>query len=178
MTNYREILRLQSLGLNKSQIAQSVCCSRKTVIQVLNVAVEKGIRYPLLEDLSDRKLSELLFPNEHANPEYQMPDYEYVHKELQKNGVTLNLLWLEYCEKCREEGMLSEEWHPERNGNLKPEMVSCGSHKKVWWKCSEGHEWRAAVYSRAGTQETGCPVCVGVRKKPETLNVYLAQINN
>lgn len=35
-----------------------------------------------------------------------MPDYEYVHKELQKNGVTLNLLWLEYCEKCREEGDL------------------------------------------------------------------------
>ena len=106
MTNYRKILRLQSLRLNKSQIAQSVCCSRTTVIQVLNVAVEKGIRYPLLEDLSDRKLSELLFPNEHANPEYQMPDYEYVHKELQKNGVTLNLLWLEYCEKCREEGTL------------------------------------------------------------------------
>ena len=35
-----------------------------------------------------------------------MPDYEYVHKELQKSGVTLNLLWLEYCEKCREEGEL------------------------------------------------------------------------
>ena len=67
MTNYREILRLQSLGLNKSQIAQSVCCSRTTAIQVLNVAVEKGIRYPLPEDLSDRKLSELLFPNERAN---------------------------------------------------------------------------------------------------------------
>lgn len=73
--------------------------------------------------------------------------------------------------------MLSEEWHPERNGNLKPEMVSCGSHKKVWWKCSEGHEWRAVVYSRAGTQEAGCPVCAGLRKKNETLNVYLACIN-
>ena len=42
MTNYREILRLQSLGLNKSQIAQSLGCSRTTVIQVLNVAEEKG----------------------------------------------------------------------------------------------------------------------------------------
>ena len=73
--------------------------------------------------------------------------------------------------------MLSEEWRPERNGNLKPEMVSCGSHKKVWWKCSEGHEWRAVVYSRAGTLETGCPVCAGVRKKNETLNVYLAYVN-
>ena len=43
MTNYREILRLSSLGLNKTQIAQSAGCSRTTVIQVLNIAEEKGI---------------------------------------------------------------------------------------------------------------------------------------
>ena len=45
MTNYREILRLYSLGLNKSQIAQSLDCSRTTVIQVLNIAEEKRISY-------------------------------------------------------------------------------------------------------------------------------------
>lgn len=56
MTNYREILRLSSLGFNKTQIAQSVGCSRTTVIQVLNVAEEKGVSYPLPEDLSDKKL--------------------------------------------------------------------------------------------------------------------------
>lgn len=106
MTNYREILRLKKLGLNNSQIAQSLGCSRTTVIQVLNVAEEKGISYPLPEDLSDRKLSELLFPSDRSKPEYKMPDYKYVHRELQKNGVTLNLLWLEYCEKCCEEGEL------------------------------------------------------------------------
>ena len=106
MTNYREILRLKKLGLNNSQIAQSLGCSRTTVIQVLNVAEEEGISYPLPEDLSDRKLSELLFPSDRSKPEYKMPDYKYVHRELQKNGVTLNLLWLEYCEKCCEEGEL------------------------------------------------------------------------
>lgn len=45
MTNYREILRLKKLGLNNSQIAQSLGCSRTTVIQVLSVADEKGISY-------------------------------------------------------------------------------------------------------------------------------------
>ena len=35
-----------------------------------------------------------------------MPDYEYVGKELRKSGVTLNLLWLEYCEQCRNNGEL------------------------------------------------------------------------
>lgn len=107
MTNYREILRLSSLGLNKTQIAQSVGCSRTTVIHVLNIAEEKGISYPLPSDLSDRKLSELLFPSTKAKPKYKMPDYEYVGKELRKSGVTLNLLWLEYCEQCRNNGELS-----------------------------------------------------------------------
>ena len=36
----------------------------------------------------------------------QVPDYAYVHKELQRSGVTLNLLWLEYCEQCRVNGEL------------------------------------------------------------------------
>ena len=33
-----------------------------------------------------------------------MPDYASVHKELQRSGVTLNLLWLEYCNQCRAAG--------------------------------------------------------------------------
>ena len=33
-----------------------------------------------------------------------MPNYEKVHKEMQKSGVTLSLLWVEYCEECRANG--------------------------------------------------------------------------
>lgn len=75
MTNYREILRLSSLGLNKTQIAQSVGCSRTTVIQVLNIPEEKDISYPLPPDLSDRKLSELLFPGTKEQTKYKMDCY-------------------------------------------------------------------------------------------------------
>ena len=42
MTNYREILRLHSLGLNNTQAAAALGCSRTTVIQVLNLAESKG----------------------------------------------------------------------------------------------------------------------------------------
>lgn len=101
MTNYRQILRLHSLGLNKTQIAQSCGCSRTTVIQVLRRAEERCLCYPLPESISDKELSDLLFPQPSSKPEYKMPDYEYVHREMQKSGVTLNLLWLEYCEACR-----------------------------------------------------------------------------
>lgn len=54
------------------------------------------------------------------------------------------------------------QWHTDLNGSLTPEMVTAGSHKKVWWICREGHVWKAAVYSRTGKQQRGCPVCAGV----------------
>ncbi len=101
MTNYREILRLKSLGLNNSQIADTGICSRPTVIQVLQLAKQNGIQYPLPKDMSDAKLASILFPSNPEKPNYKMPDYEHVAKELMRDGVTLNLLWLEYCEQCQ-----------------------------------------------------------------------------
>ncbi len=35
-----------------------------------------------------------------------MPDYEYIHKEMARSGVTLSLLWNEYCETCRQRNEL------------------------------------------------------------------------
>ena len=60
MTNYREILRLSSLGLNKAQIAGACGCSRTTVIKVLNIAAAQGLSYPLPDGMSDKQLPELL----------------------------------------------------------------------------------------------------------------------
>ena len=45
MTNYREILRLDSLGLNKTQIAEACGCSRTTVSTVLRQAEANCISY-------------------------------------------------------------------------------------------------------------------------------------
>ena len=75
MTNYREILRLSSLGLNNTQIAQSCACSRTTVIQTLRLAREKGITFPLPDEMSDKRLAEILFPSAPEPRGYKMPDY-------------------------------------------------------------------------------------------------------
>ena len=74
MTNYREILRLSSLGLNNTQIAQSCACSRTTVIQTLRLAREKGITFPLPDEMSDKRLVEILFPSAPEPRGYKMPD--------------------------------------------------------------------------------------------------------
>ena len=104
MTNYREVLRLNSLGLNKTEIAQSCGCSRNTVAAILQRAESSGLKWPLPDSFSDKHLAETIYPSAAEKPDFHMPDYEYIHRELQKNGVTLNLLWLEYCDACRSGG--------------------------------------------------------------------------
>lgn len=104
MTNYREILRLRSLGLNKTEIAASADCSRNTVTATLQRAESCELKWPLPENMSDKQLAAVLFPGNAAKPAYKMPDYAQVNREMQRSGVTLNLLWLEYCDQCMKSG--------------------------------------------------------------------------
>ena len=107
MTNYREILRLLSLGISNRDIAKSVPCSRNTVASVSERAREAGLSWPLPPDLTDRELEKLLYPKLSAASEESdraKPDFEYMRRELQKNGVTKKLLWFEYLERCRQTG--------------------------------------------------------------------------
>jgi hypothetical protein len=54
---------------------------------------------------------------------------------------------------------LASQWHPTKNGDLTPNNVGSGSHKKVWWKCNkaEDHEWTTTVVSRSSGRD--CPYC-------------------
>ena len=52
---------------------------------------------------------------------------------------------------------LALEWNYEKNGSLKPEAITTGSGKRVWWKCKNGHEWEAVVADRNNGK--GCPYC-------------------
>jgi transposase len=104
MTDYREILRLRNLGLNHSQIAVSAGVARQTVITTLTRAIALGLDWQSSENLSDKELFTTLFPPSNTKPVFKMPDYDYIHRELSKSGVNLQLLWIEYCDKCRESG--------------------------------------------------------------------------
>lgn len=54
---------------------------------------------------------------------------------------------------------LAGEWHPTKNGILKPEMVLACATRRVWWRCEKGHEWQAKVKARC--EGSGCPICSG-----------------
>jgi len=61
--------------------------------------------------------------------------------------------------------LVAAQWHPTLNESLEPTMVLPGSRKRVWWQCSDGHEWKAIIYSRTGADKCGCPVCAGKTAK-------------
>ena len=71
---------------------------------------------------------------------------------------------------------IASEWHPSKNDNLKPNELTPGSKRKIWWQCKNGHEWQAAVYSRS--RGSGCPQCYKegiVKGKPILSSGLLAQ---
>jgi len=104
MTKYREILRLHSQRISNRSIAESLGYSRNTVRKVLERANEEQIYWPLPDDLSDLVLEQKLFGRRTTASKRKMPDFEYIHQEMARSGVTLSLLWNEYRESCRMEG--------------------------------------------------------------------------
>ena len=54
---------------------------------------------------------------------------------------------------------LMMQWHPTRNPEMDPKILSDQSRKKAWWLCEKGHEWKAIISNRG--QGKGCPICAG-----------------
>jgi transposase len=99
MRTIKEVLRLKwEKKFSNKQIAQSCNIARSTIREYLERAQSAGLSWPLTPDLDDGSLEALLFPPALNNaPEKRgLPEMEYLRKELNRKGVTLYLLWLEY----------------------------------------------------------------------------------
>jgi len=106
MVDYREIIRLNSLDFSNVGIANSICCSRNTVSEVLKLAETHELEWPIPEALTNKDIELLFYPERATNEGRKLPDFEYIHKELARPGVTLSLLWAEYCTRCEQENTI------------------------------------------------------------------------
>ena len=98
MRKIREILRLRyERKLSHAKIGQSCGVGETTVSDCLCRAVAAGLSWPLPGDLDDDALERRLYPGQAASPgQPPPPDFSYIHTELRKKSVTLQLLWQEY----------------------------------------------------------------------------------
>ncbi len=57
---------------------------------------------------------------------------------------------------------VATEWHPTKNGNLKPKHFTGQSSKDVWWQCDKKHEWQQKISLRT-VRRQNCPYCANKR---------------
>jgi len=99
--NVKLILELRAAGMSRNGIAATRHISKNSVSDVLHIADSQGITFEDVRDLDEEQAYRMFYPQKYAGESlYSTPDYEYVHQELRKAGVTLKLLWQEYQDKC------------------------------------------------------------------------------
>jgi transposase len=117
MRRIKECFRLYGeAGLNKVQIARTLSIARSTVWDYLKKFEESGLSWEEIAAWSEEELERKLFTRPGPPASRIVPDFNYIHKELRRPGVTLQLLWEEYRqENCDGYGysrfcMLYREW--------------------------------------------------------------------
>jgi transposase len=103
VVNYREIIRLKSLNYSNISVASSCGSSRNTVADVWKLTQAKNLNWPIPDTLTNEDIQQLLYPERGVNEGRKLPDFEYIYNELAKPGVTLSLLWAEYCAQCAQD---------------------------------------------------------------------------
>lgn len=74
----------------------------------------------------------------------------------------MKISFYEYSIESGREYLL-DEWNPLKNGTNTPKNTAKTSRKKIWWKCSCGHEWQTQAISRlSGTK---CPECYRIKQE-------------
>ena len=105
MHDYKTILRYQAQGLSIRKSAELLSASRNTVSDILKLCETVGMTYEKSLCLTNEEIYRQLYPDKADGFNiYVVPDFEYIHKELTRPGVTLSLLWEEYVEQAKKMG--------------------------------------------------------------------------
>lgn len=100
--NVKLILELRAAGLSRNVIAATRHIAKQSVSDVIHISDEKDITYKDVRSLPEETVYRMFYPDKFAVEQlYEQTDYEYVHQELKRVGVTLKLLWQEYQERCK-----------------------------------------------------------------------------
>lgn len=100
MRKIRDVLRLHfESKLSNQQIADALRISKTNVFNTLNRFKESEITWPIPEDMPDTELEARIYRKESSSDKGGiLPDIEYIHEELSRPHMTLELLWNEYSQ--------------------------------------------------------------------------------
>lgn len=105
MVKYREILRLNAMGVSRRNIAYSCGCSPTTVQDVLTLAKYCDLQWPLPEEMTDAAIRKVIYPQKKRRDKTRAEvDHGHIAEQMNERGVTMTLLWNEYCDKALQTG--------------------------------------------------------------------------
>lgn len=105
--NVKLILELHDAGMSRNGIASTRHMSGHSVSDVIHIAKDKGISYKDVQDLEEDEVYRIFYPDKYqVETLYEKPDYDLVHQELKRTGVTLKLLWQEYKDHCIQDNVI------------------------------------------------------------------------
>lgn len=94
------VLELRAQGLSARAIAAGHGISRNSIAAVFEAVDRAHITWDDLAELSEAEVYQVVFPHRGAHQSvYAQPDWDTVHKELARVGVTLKLLHSEYVDQ-------------------------------------------------------------------------------
>ena len=100
------VLELRAKGISMRKSETLLHTSRQTIANVYISAYSKSILWENIKELDEDDVFDILFPPQAPTSTFEEVDCDYIHSELKKTGVTLNLLWNEYCNHCHTKGFI------------------------------------------------------------------------
>ena len=104
MRKLKDALRLKlEGGQSHQQIAHALGLSKGVVTKYVGLAAAAALDWPAIAAMDEATLERRLLASPRPGERYAQADYGRIHQELGRKGVTLMLLWEEYCAQVGDE---------------------------------------------------------------------------
>ena len=130
MRKIRDVLRLVLRdNVSRRTAARSLSVPRSSVNDLVARAATASLTWEVANELDDVQLAARLFHHVAKETSRPQPDFELIHKELPKKGVTLSLLWVEHLELHPDGYGYSQFCHLYRTWQRHLDVVMRQNHK-------------------------------------------------
>jgi transposase len=93
----KDVIRLKwHAQLSHEQIATTLKISKGAVAKYVSLATVAGLDWETIQGWSEQQLESALLPRASTSQSFVEPDWSRIHRELDRKGMTLMLLWQEY----------------------------------------------------------------------------------
>lgn len=159
-----QLYRLRESGLSVLSERDIIFKWSDDVFPIIAKLIKKILKFSQLDETESELLKKYLKNNTLVNEKR----YREIVSQLPAPPYELSL--------AAKRPEIAKDWANDLNAPLLPEHFRPSASKSVWWRCSNGHIWKASL-NRRESQNTGCPKCPRILPSKATKVWNFAIIN-